>query len=194
MTLDQIILTVILLIIAGSTLGFTAWQTYLSRKALYGEIYEKPPLERVGFFELKNKHDKRVRFKQAKDGGLFEKAILPKNSKVPLCVTWSFKKKQSFQHLSFGFRSSRTKKPRVLKKLSGWTAKVVKPLKTAESIDLDGYYHIEYPNSRYAPIETPFAIELRIETGGGGEYDFHIQAYSREAAKPFEKTLKVIVE
>lgn len=169
-------------------------QTELLNRTLYGEIYERPPLERVAFLKLKGKHDERVRFKQAKGGNLFEEVILPKNSEVPLCITWRSKKKQSFRHLSFGFGLGYTKKPRVLKKLPGWTAKIIEPLKPLESVDLDGYYHIEYPRPRWVPMKMPFVTELEIETGSGGEHDFHFEICSEEAKKPFEKTLKVIVE
>lgn len=169
-------------------------QTKLLRRMLYGEIYKRPPLERVAFLKLKGKYDERVRFEQARGGNLFENVILPKNSRVPLCITWRSKKKQSFRHLSFGFGLGHTKKPRVLKKLPGWTARVIEPLKPLESVDLDGYYHIEYPNPRWAPMKMPFVTELEIETGSGGEYDFRLEICSVEAKEPFEKTLKVIVK
>ena len=197
MTIDQII-SIILILIAAITLGFTAWQTYLSKKALYGQIYKTPPLEKVGFLNLVAKHDDRVRFnentKVERDSYIFEEVILPKNSRVPLAVTWRFKEKQSLRHAQFGFELGYNKKPRVLKRLSGWIAKEIKPVQKAEFIDLDGYYHIEYQTSRKFGKGSAFIHEFEIETGSSGNYDFHVEVYSGEAREPLKKILKVIVK
>lgn len=170
-------------------------QTELLRKMVYGEIYEKPPLERVGFLKLKGKHDERVRFSQPIGGDIFEEVILPKNTKAPLLITWRFKEKQSLRNLSFGFGLGHNKKPRVVKKLSGWAVKMMtKPEKPLEYIDLDGYYRIEHRTPRKIGMGTPFVIEFEIQTGSREKHDFNVEIYSEEAKESFKKTLKVIVE
>jgi len=169
-------------------------QTELLRRTLYEEIYETPPLERVAFLKLKDKHDERVLFDRPIGGDLFEEAILPKNSKVPLCITWRTMEKQSLRHIQLGFELGYKKRPRVVRRLCGWVAKEIKPLQIAEYIDLDGYYHIEYPIPRKFGKGSPFIVEFEIETGSARNYDFHIEVYSAEAKESFKKTLKVTVK
>lgn len=172
-------------------------QTELLRKMVYGEIYETPPLGRVGFLKPIAKHDNRVRFNKNVEGGgfIFEEVILPKNRRVPLSVTWRTTRKQSLRNLSFGFGLGHDKKPRIVKKLSGWAAKVItEPEKPRESIDLDGYYHIEYRTPRKIGMGEAFVVEFETETGGSGKHNFNVGIYSEEAKESFKKTLKVIVE
>ena len=101
--------------------------------------------------------------------------------------------KQSLRHIQFGFGRGHNRKPRVTKRLSGWVAKEIKPLQTAEYIDLDGYYHVEYPTPRKFGRGSAFINELEIETGDVDNLDFHIEVYSEEAKESFKKTLKTIV-
>ena len=191
---NQVILSLAVLFVSALTLYIVIRQTELVRRTLYGEIYENPPLERVAFIDLRQKPNRRVHFGKPIDGDLFEEAMLPRNSKVPLCITWRTKAKQSLRHIQFGFEQGYNGRPRVTKKLSGWVAKEIKPLQTAEYIDLDGYYHVEYPTPRKFGRESAFVNELEIETGGSGNFDFHIEVYSEEAKESFKKILKVIVK
>jgi hypothetical protein len=202
--MDEILtwVNVILVIIALSTLALVIRQTRLMRRTLYGEIYEVPPLERVGFLKpepkYKNKQDKRVRFdedkKVEKDNYIFSEVTLPTNSLVPLIITWRTSKKQSLRHLRLGFKPRHNKRPRIVKRLLGWVAKEIKPLQVGEYIDLDGFYHIEYPIPRKFGKGSPFITEFEIKTREKGVYDFVIEVYSEEAKESFEKVLKVVVE
>lgn len=192
-----LILSALVLLAAFLTFRQSRKQTELLRRTLYGEIYEKPPMERIAFLKLSGKHDKRVRFKQEVGRNLFMEAILPKNSKVPLCITWRFKEKQSLRHVSFGFGLGHDKRPRILRKLKGWAAKVIQPLLVHESIDLNGNYHMEYQIPRRSGRGEPssqYIAEFEIETGRIGEHDFHVELYSEEAKESLHDTLKVIVE
>ncbi len=191
-----------LLIIAILTFAFTTWQTYLARKALRGETYERPPLRRVGFlkplpkYESDVGHDNRVRFNKMVEGDnwIFEEVTLPKNSQVNLAITWCTKEKQSLQHVRVGFGLGHKVKPRIVRSVPWWAAKDINPLKPIEYIDLDGYYHIEYRISRKFGKGAPFIAGFRIETGSRREYRFCVNVYSEEAKESFEKILKVTVE
>jgi hypothetical protein len=177
-------------------------QTELLRRTLYGEIYETPPLKRVGFLKpmakYEFKQDNRIRFnedkKVEKDAYIYEEVTVPKNDKVPLSITWRTGEKQSLRHVQLGFELGYNRKPRIAKRLPGWAAEEIKPLQTSEFIDLDGYYHIEYPIPRKFGKEHAFIVEFEVETGDSGKYDFYIEVYSEEAKEAFKKTLKVIVE
>lgn len=184
----------IILIIAFSTFMLAIRQMGLVRRTLYGEIYEKPPLERVGFLDLEIKRDNRVRFAEVVEENIFEKVILPRNSKVPLLITWRTIEKQSLRHAQFGFELGYKVKPRVVRRLKGWVAKEIKPLRMVEYIDLDGYYHIEYHTPRKFGRKSPFIVEFEIETGNAKTYDFRLEVYSEEAKESFKKSLKVVVE
>jgi hypothetical protein len=190
---DQII-SIILLIVAVIALGFASWQTLLAKRALYGQIYKIPPLERVGFLKLEAKYNNRVHFNKPIGGDIFEEVALPTNSRTPVLITWRNTEKQSLRHVQFGFELGYKKRPRVVRRLSGWVAKEIKPLKMAEYIDLDGYYHIEYPTPRKFGKGSPFISEFEIETGSAGGYNLRVAIYSSEAREPLEKKLKVIVK
>lgn len=183
-------------------LGFTAWQAYLASKALRGEAYERPPLKKVGFlkpipqYESDVKHDSRVRFSKMveKDSYIFEKVTLPRKSKVRLAITWRTKKKQSLRHVQVGFKLGHRAKPRIVRRVPWWRIKDINPLKPVEYIDLDGYYHIEYPDSRKFGRESAFIEGFEIETGNGENYNLYVEIYSAEAKEVFKKTLEVAVK
>lgn len=177
-------------------------QTELLRKTLYGEIYEKPPLRKVGFlkplpkYESDVGHDNRIRFNKnvERDGWIFEEVTLPRNSRVTLATTWRTKEKQSLQRMRAGFGLGHKVKPRIVRQVPWWAAKEINPPKPVEYIDLDGYYHIKYQISQRVGKEFPFITGFEIETGSGGKYDFSVSVYSAEAKESFKKPLKVIVE
>ncbi len=177
-------------------------QTDLLRRTLYGEIYEEPPLDHVGFlkpeakYESVIKHDKRVSYNMKVEGDnyIFEEVVLPKKSKVKLAITFRTKEKQSLQHLQLGCRLKQGKEPRVVGAALWWTTKKIRALPAGEYIDLDGYYHIEYQVPRKFGIRSPFIFGFKLEAGDIGKYDFDIEIYSTEAKASFKKTLKVIVK
>lgn len=183
-------------------LGFTVLQAYMASKTLRGEAYEFPPLKKVGFikpmprYESDVKHDIRVRFCEMveNDSWIFKKVILPKNSKVRLAITWRTIEKQSLRHVQVGFELGHGVKPRIVRRVPWWRIKAINLPKPFEYIDLDGYYHIEYPNSRKFGKESAFIEGFEVETGGGGNYNLHVEIYSTEARDVFKKTLEVEVK
>lgn len=189
-------------------IGFAAWQVYLANKASRGEAYKRPPLKKVGFlkpmpkYESDVEHDSRVRFSEMveNDSWIFKKVTLPRKSNVRLAITWHTKEKQSLRHVQVGFTDLEHKelghegKPRIVRRVPWWRIKGVNLLKPAEYTDLDGYYHIEYHNSRKFGKGSAFIEGFEIETGNGGKYYLNVEIYSAEAKEVFKKILEVVVQ
>lgn len=189
-------------------LGFTAWHVYLTNKASRGEAYKRPPLKKVGFlkpmpkYKSDVKHDSRVRFSEMveNDDYIFKKVTLPRKSRVRLAITWNNKEKQSLRHLQVGFKDLERRdlgyraKPRIVGRVPWWRIKEINPLKPAEYIDLDGYYHIEYPDSRKFGRGSAFIEGFEIETGNSGNYYLNVEIYSAEAKEVCKKILEVAVQ
>lgn len=179
-----------------TVLGVAILQLELTRRKVFGELYENAKISNLQFFvPAKEKYEVSYQEQDLKSHNMeIGKNIeIPAGKEVELFVFFEFEETQSLRSFEIHFQGDITEKPKILGSDHGFVKKSFRKTPISEAVDWNNTYHREYANKRKIAKGQPFIVSITVEGQEKGDFPLKFWVYTEEAKEAYEGILELTI-